>query len=180
MMVDKSPTIGPVNYSDINQAIAHATSFDLYRLQSAIARLLDDPQRITAVKRRIHPGDEVEYFDASENRIVNARLLKFQRTRVLVQNLDDQVEWSIPYYALNIHKAQTTITETVKQGLGRNQVSVGDAVGFLNRDGKEQYGQVIRLNQRTVTLDCSGSKWRVPYSLLFPVLDLEVEPIIEP
>jgi 16S rRNA U1498 N3-methylase RsmE len=168
-----------VNYSDIIQAIARATSFDLYRLQSAIARLLDDPQRITEVRRRIHPGDDVEYFDASGNRVVQARLLKFQRTRVLVQNRDDQEEWSIPYCALNIHKAKTTITETVKAGLGRNQVSVGDTVGFCDRDGRERYGQVTRLNQKTVTLDCGGQKWRVAYSLLFSVIDLDVEPIIE-
>lgn len=162
------------------QAIARATSFDLYRLQSAINRLLDDPQRIMEVKRRIHPGDDIEYFDPAGNRVVQARLLKFQRTRVLVQNRDDHQEWSIPYCALNIHKAKTTITETVPAGLGRNQVAVGDTVGFCDLDGKERYGQVIRLNQKTVTLDCNGHKWRVAYSLLFQVLDLDVESVIEP
>ncbi|MEM9161578.1 MAG: hypothetical protein AAGC54_00725 [Cyanobacteria bacterium P01_F01_bin.4] len=166
-----------MNYSDIVQALDSATGFDLYRLSHAIRRMLDDPRRITEVKRRLHPGDQVEYFDASENRIVKARLLKFQRTRVLVENLEDKEEWSIPYYALNIYGADTSITESVKEGLGRNEVSVGDRVGFFDRDGHERYGLVKRLNPKTVTLDCGGSKWRVAYSFLFKVVDLAAEQV---
>lgn len=166
-----------MNYSDIVKALDSATGFDLYRLSNAIRRMLDDPGRITEVKRRLHPGDQVEYFDTSENRIVKARLLKFQRTRVLVENIEDKVEWNIPYYALNIHGADTSIAENVKEGLGRNEVSVGDRVGFFDRDGNERYGQVKRLNQKTVTLDCGGSKWRVAYSFLFKVVDLGAEQV---
>ena len=164
-----------MNYSEIVRAIDNATGFDLYRLYVAIGRMLDDPKRITEVKRRLHPGDEVEYFDQAENRIVRARLIKFQRTRVLVENLDDHAQWNIPYYALNIHQTDTTITEHVKEGLGRNEVSVGDHVGFFDRDGNERYGQVVRLNPKTVTLDCGESKWRVAYSFLFKVFDLEAQ-----
>jgi hypothetical protein len=166
-----------VNYSDIVKALNQATGFDLYRLYVAIGKMLDEPKRITEVKRRLHAGDQVEYLDASENRIVKARLIKFQRTRVLIENLDDKARWSIPYCALNIYGAETTITENVKEGLGRNEVSVGDYVGFFDREGKERYGQVTRLNQKTVSLDCGGSKWRVAYSFLFKVVDLPDEQV---
>jgi hypothetical protein len=166
-----------MNYSEIVKALNHATGFDLYRLYVAIGNMLDDPKRITEVKRRLHAGDEVEYLEASENRIVKARLIKFQRTRVLVENLNDKARWSIPYCALNIYSADTTITENVKEGLGKNEASVGDYVGFFDREGKERYGQVMRLNQKTVTLDCQGSKWRVAYSFLFKVVDLQDEQV---
>lgn len=137
--------------------------------------MLEDPKRITEVKRRLHAGDTVEYLDPLKNRVVPAKLIKFQRTKVLVENLEDQEKWSIPYYALNIHGADTSITENIKEGLGRNEVAVGDHVGFFDRDGNERYGTVIRLNQKTVTLDCKNQKWRVAYSFLFKVLDLDAE-----
>ena len=137
--------------------------------------MLEDPKRITEVKRRLHAGDTVEYLDPVKNRIIPARLIKFQRTKVLVENLEDGEKWSIPYYALNIHGADTSITENVKEGLGRNEVAVGDQVGFFDRDGNERYCKVIRLNQKTVTLDCNKQKWRVAYSFLFKVLDLDAE-----
>ena len=55
-----------------------------------------------------------------------------------------------------------------REGLGRNEVAVGDTVGFFDRDGNERYGKVTRLNQKkTVTLDCDNGKWRVPYKFLF-------------
>ena len=146
---------------------ADGGSFLLYRLRAAIDRMLDDPKRIREVKRHIHPGEEVEYFEPSENRIIQARLLKFQRTRVIVETLHDQKQWSIPYYALNIHRTDAKIEENTREGLGRNEVSVGDRVGFIDREGYERYGQVTRLNQRTVTLECENNTWRVAYELLF-------------
>lgn len=164
-----------MDYSAIVRAIDHCTGFDLYRLYVAIGKMLEDPKRITEVKRRLHPGDPVEYLDPVKNRVVAAKLIKFQRTRVLVENLEEHEEWSIPYYALNIHGADTGITQNVKEGLGRNEVAVGDQVGFFDRDGNERYGKVIRLNQKTVTLDCNNQKWRVAYRFLFKVLDLEAE-----
>lgn len=137
--------------------------------------MLEDPKRITEVKRRLHAGDTVEYLDPVKNRVVTAKLIKFQRTKVVVENLENQEEWIIPYYALNIYGANATITEDIKEGLGRNEVAVGDHVGFFDRDGNERYGNVIRLNQKTVTLDCNNQKWRVAYSFLFKVIDLDID-----
>ncbi|MBT9318011.1 peptidylprolyl isomerase [Leptothoe spongobia] len=163
-----------MDYSAIVRTIDQCTGFDLYRLYVAIGKMLEDPKRITEVKRRLHAGDTVEYLDPSKNRVVAAKLIKFQRTKVVVKNLEDHEEWIIPYYALNIYGANTIITENVKEGLGRNEVTVGDQVGFFDRDGNERYGKVIRLNQKTVTLDCNHQKWRVAYSFLFKVIDLDV------
>ncbi len=86
-----------MDYSALIQQLQAATGFDLYRLHTAIGRMLDDPERIAEVKRRVHPGDEVGYFDASQNRLVKARLLGFKRTRVVVRNIHDGQEWSLPY-----------------------------------------------------------------------------------
>ena len=167
----KSPGSEKVDYSEIIKEIDQASGFDLYRLRAAIDRMLDDPKRIREVKRHIHPGEEVEYFEPLENRVIKARLLKFQRTQVIVETLQDQKQWSIPYFALNIHRQDVTIEGKTQEGLGRNEVSVEDCVGFIDRDGYERSGKVIRLNQKTVTLECEKGMWRVAYELLFKDAD---------
>jgi hypothetical protein len=56
--------------------------------------------------------------------------------------------------------------------LDKSQVRVGDRVGFESREGEVLYGEVVRLNRKTVTMMVDGGgKWRVAYSLLFPVIE---------
>ncbi len=42
-----------MNYSNIIKELDKATSFDLYRLSSAIDRMLEDPKRQLAVKQAL-------------------------------------------------------------------------------------------------------------------------------
>ena len=167
-----------IDYSTLLEQLTHATAFDLFRLRTALDRMLDEPSRIAQVKQTIRMGDEVEYFDAEGNRSVRARVLRCNRTRVLVKNLDDDVMWKISYCSINTEGASTAIHERPTAGLGRNEVSVGDPIGFLDRDNQEHYGTIIRLNRKTVTVICDAEKtqWRVAYSYLFPVLDAEDTP----
>jgi len=159
-----------MNYSNIISELNTATSFDLYRLESAISLLLDDPKRIIEVKRLLRIGQIIEYFDGSANRSVSARVIKFLRTRLLVENIDDNRRWEIRYYAVNIHQVETKIIDSTKRkGLSKTEISIGDMVGFEDKEFAEQYGHVIRLNQKTVTMNVKGSEWRVSYGLLFKV-----------
>ena len=81
--------------------------------------------------------------------------------------------WLIPYAAINLDGADVDIRERPRQGLGRNEVAIGDRVGFVGRDHQERSGRVVRLNDKTVTLDCAGQQWRVAYSLLHRVVDAD-------
>jgi hypothetical protein len=163
-----------MDYSAILNELDQATGFDLFRLQAAIDRMLDDPARIGELKRLVRVGDEVDYFDPAENRLVPARVLKCGRTRVDVVNLDDGKRWRILYCAINIFEEDVAIAEGRRErGVGRNELSVGDTVGFVDANGALRCGNVVRLNRNTVTLDCRGSKWRVAYSLLSHVIDLD-------
>lgn len=169
-----------MNYSEIMQAIEKATSFDLFRLSVALNRMLDDPQRVQAVKRALKLDQEIEYFDPTENRLTKAKIIKIRRTKIVVENLHDKQRWNIPYYYINTENVDTTITENQK-GLGRNEVKVGDLVGFRSKDGQDKYGKVIRLNKKSVTLDCgNNSQWRVSYSLLFNIVAPDVERLNNP
>ncbi|KIN92336.1 MULTISPECIES: hypothetical protein [Thauera] len=61
--------------------------------------------------------------------------------------------WLIPYAAINPDGADVDIREKPRQGLGRNEVAIGDRVGFVGRDQQVRSGCVIRLDDKTVTLD---------------------------
>jgi hypothetical protein len=165
-----------VDYSAVLEDLQHATPFDLYRLRSALDRMLDDPATIARAKRMVHVGDEVEYFENQENRSVKARVLRCNRTRAVVQNLDDGRKWQVAYTSINTSGVSTAIHERPTTGLGRNEVSVGDRVGFVDRKDREHYGTIVKLNQKTVTLICDDdeiTKWRVSYSYLFRVLSAD-------
>ena len=165
-----------VDYSAVLEDLQHATPFDLYRLRSALDRMLDDPATIARAKRMVHVGDEVEYFEDQENRSVKARVLRCNRTRAVVQNLDDGRKWQVAYTSINTSGVSTAIHERPTTGLGRNEVSVGDRVGFVDRKDREHYGTIVKLNQKTVNLICDDderTKWRVSYSYLFRVLSAD-------
>lgn len=160
-----------MNYTQILEALAEASLFDLYRLNVAIDQQLQDPQRLQAVKAQLRVGQTVEYFDGRENRPIAARVLKLQRTQVDVADLHDGKRWRVPYYMLNLRHVETRLPENRQTGLSRQSLSVGDWVGFVDKDGREHTGQVRKLNPKTASLDCAEGKWRVAYALLFRVLD---------
>jgi hypothetical protein len=165
-----------MNYSEIINALNTASGFDLFRIKSAIDRMLDDPKSIAEIKQHLRIGQEIQYFDPGENRIIRATITAFKRTRVAVQHIEDSARWNIPYYYINIHEINTDITSTDKKsGLQRNEVKVGDKVGFLDRNNIEQYGDVIRLNPKTVTMQCRTGQWRVAYSFLFKVINPDID-----
>ena len=51
--------------------------------------------------------------------------------------------------------------------------ALGDVVGFVDRDQQQRTGQIIRLNDKTVTLQCAQGQWRVAYSFLHRVVDVD-------
>lgn len=55
----------------------------------------------------------------------------------------------------------------------RNEVALGDVVGFVGRDQQQRTGQIIRLNDKTVTLQCNQTQWRVAYSFLHRVVNMD-------
>jgi hypothetical protein len=162
-----------MDYSEIIKALESASTFDLYRLQVAIGHLLTEPKRLQAIKRRLKPGQKIAYFDGDENRLVEARVIKLKQTRLLVRRMDNQELWNIPFYWVNLENVE--IDPPVSSGpvgLDKSQVRVGDRVGFEAREGEILYGEVIRLNRKTVTVVVDGEgQWRVAYSLLFPVIE---------
>jgi len=160
-----------MNFSDVIKSLNQASAFDLYRMQAAIARVLDDPKWLQAIQARIQVGQEVRYFDLQANALKRGKVVELRRKQVVLLDLDEGKTWIMSHAAINLDGADVQIREHKSQGLGRNEVAIGETVGFLDRDQQQRTGKVIRLNDKTVTLQCGGSQWRVAYSYLHRVVD---------
>ncbi|HFQ81498.1 MAG TPA: hypothetical protein ENK33_09030, partial [Desulfobacterales bacterium] len=93
-----------MDFSRIIEELKKASSFDLYRLKAAINQQLGNPDRLSEIKRSLRPGQNISYFDETENRLIEANVIKIMRTRLLVQNVEDQRRWEIPLYYVNLDK----------------------------------------------------------------------------
>ena len=161
-----------MDYELIVSALQKASAFDLYRLQSAIGHLLDDPLCLNAIKRQLRTGMEITYFEPQENRLIPAQVLEIRRTRVAIQELSTGKRWTVPLYMINIEGADTDITPK-KNHVDRLSLKIGDQVGFSGKDGGELFGVVIKLNPKRAKIQTRQGIWAVPYSMLFTIIDGE-------
>jgi small-conductance mechanosensitive channel len=71
--------------------------------------------------------------------------------------------------------------EPVASAAGARAVQRGDTVTFEDRDGRGITGIVVRVNQRTATIGTGdGGTWRVPFHMLWHVLDIRAPRRHEP
>ncbi len=166
-----------MDYSQIINALNHASAFDLYRLRNAIDNMIDEPKRLIAIKARLHLGQTVQWFNPSDNRVYDGTLIKIKQMRAVVSSNHDNRRWDIPLCAINTHHVHTSIEQPHKKGLTKNEIQIGERVGFVDKEGVEHSGEVIRLNQKTVTIVNHEIRmsWRVSYSLLHKVIEIDAK-----
>lgn len=163
-----------MNFSDVLKALNQASAFELYRMRAAIDRVLDEPRWLLAIQSRLRIGESVEYFDSQANTLRRGKILELRRKQAVILDQDGGRRWLIPYVAINLDGADVQIREQPRQGLGRNEIVVGEVVGFVDRNQRQRSGRVIRLNDKTVTLLCGSQQWRVAYCFLHRVVDSAV------
>jgi len=162
-----------MNYSQILEALNRASLFELYRLQQAIRRSLEDPARTRQIKNSLRVGQDIEYFEADENRLIEATIVELKRTKVLVKNRHDGELWNIPFYLINLDRADVAISNSSGK-LDRNSLKVGDKVAFKDRKGNEQFGEVIKLDPKTAGVLVGAMRWKVSYGLLSSIIEGEL------
>lgn len=162
-----------MNFSDVLKALNQASAFELYRMRAAIDRVLDEPRWVQAIHARLQIGLAIEYFDAQANTLRSGKVLELRRKQAVILDQDDGRRWLISYAAINLDGTDVQIREQPRQGLGRNEVAIGDAVGFVDRNQQQRSGRIIRLNDKTVTLLCGQQQWRVAYAYLHRVMDTD-------
>jgi hypothetical protein len=161
-----------MDFNLILSELQQASTFELFRLQAAIGKLLDDPARLIAIKRELRTGMEITYFDDQGNRLIPARLLEIRKTRAAVQDLETGKRWSIPLHIINLDNRETDI-KPMQRGVDRLSLQIGDTVGFTGREGQELFGTIIKLNPKRAKIQTDSGVWAVPYSMLFTVIDGE-------
>ena len=162
-----------VNYSRIINELHQASIFDLYRLSVAIRNEMEQPKRIKEIQRSLKVGQYISYYDRVNNKLHKARLLGKNPKYAVILDLEDNSQWKIPYFFLNLQDVDIQIQQDEGKQLDKNALAVGDIVKFTY-DDQNHIGKIIRLNFKTVTLIATnGRQWRVSYSLLTKVVDVQ-------
>ena len=157
-----------------------ASSLELFQLNTLIERMLADPRRIIAVRTNMHLGQTVRFLDWRDGQMRNGRVVAMGDAKVTLHEEGTRVEWKLPYTA--VEPPQTTGSTAAKPlqpkaaaqlKPGRDDFRCGEKVSFEDKYLKTQVGTVVRINQRTATVDTGdGHSWRVGFPLLRHVLDI--------
>jgi hypothetical protein len=165
-----------MDYTTILQELNKASLFDLHRLQSAIYQELLNPMRIEQIKTQLKTGQSISYFDPQSNSLIDAVILKIQRTRCLVRNVKDQKSWNLPFYYLNLDNIDADIQPAKNAvGIPKSSLKIGAKVGFKDKENNDLFGEVIRLNPKRATVKINEHcRWLVNYKHLFYVIEGEL------
>lgn len=164
-----------ISLDDLRQA----HSAELYRLYLTIGKMLEDPQRVLQVRQRLHLGMNVNYVaDDPFGPPCQGRVIELRTTYAVVQDHATGRRWSVLYAAIvpDVASAQPQPEPAPPPPpcVRREEFFVGDTVGFTDKHLRERIGTIVRLNQKTASIACSGTEghWRVSYSLLRRIVDI--------
>jgi len=162
-------------------ALPQASSLDLYRLEWAIRRLHSEPKRIIAIRSRLNLGMTVRFFCAQDGAMHLGRVVALRDRDLTIDDSAQHCRWSgVPYAAIDVDAGPDDTVEifdaarsrTTPRRPGRADFKIGDNVTFIDRDQHLRLGRIVRLNQKTASIECDNGNWRVSYALLQRVVDV--------
>lgn len=168
-----------MNDPKLIEALSNASNLELFQLSAVIDRMLQDPRRILAVRSKLHLGQTVRFVDWRDAQMRSGRIVMLKDTQAIIHDLHERKEWKLPYAAIEppagpsqpVQPAESAErVQAVKPG--RNDFRCGERVSFQDRYLQNQIGTIVRINQRTATVDCGTESWRVPFAALRHVLDV--------
>ncbi|WP_454743929.1 hypothetical protein [Cupriavidus necator] len=165
---------------DIPDALRLAPSADLYRLYLTIGRMINDPKRILEVRRHLHIGMTVGYVaDDIAQPVRRGRILELRQTQAVVQDTTSGRHWILPYAAVLAEPTSAAqqpphASPPPPPRAQRADFRVGDTVSFTDQHLRERIGTIVRINQKTASIECDPNEghWRVSFALLRKVVDL--------
>lgn len=162
-------------------ALGQASSLQLYRLQAILRRMITDPKRVIEIRRQLHLGQMVRYFDLESDRMREARVVEMKDKEILVQDQATLRHWRLAYAAVEppvsgqsdvADSAASTMPATAPKA-GREDFQRGQKVAFEDKHLRTQVGVITRINQRTASIDTGdGLLWKVSFGLLRHVVDV--------
>lgn len=163
-----------MNFSDVLTALNDASAFELYRLRAAIDVMIANPARMQAIQSTLQIGQSIEYFEPRVNAKRSGRILELRRKAAVIIDREDGKRWLIEYASIDLGGVDVKIKQSAQRGLNRNEIAVGEIVGYIDRNGKQRSGQVTRLNEKTASLNVNGQQWRVAYCFLHRVVEAQI------
>ena len=157
--------------------LRHAASIDLYELNLIVNQLLADPARILEVRRHLHQGATVNFFDHRINALAPGRVIELRQKDLRIQDERTRAQWILPYAAVLIDPAQKVASLTphvppVQAPIPPTAFNIGDTVTFTDKYLREHVGTVIRINTKTLSVQCNDSTWRVTPRILRKLIDV--------
>jgi hypothetical protein len=155
--------------------LRNAPSIDLYQLNLMVNQLLADPVRILEIRRHLHLGASVMFFDHRSNALTPGRVTELRQKDVCVQ--EDGLhrrQWILPYAAIAIESGTGNAHPAPPPQAPVNApvYNVGDTVAFTDKYFREHVGTITRLNDKTVSIQCDGERWRVTRRILRKIIDV--------
>jgi len=162
----------------IIDSLNRASSLELFQLSTLIERMLADPRRIIAVRTNMHMGQTVRFLDWRSGQMRNGRVVAMGDAKVTLHEEGSRNERKLPYTAIEpphggaaAPSPPPAVPPQMKPG--RGDFRCGEKVSFEDKYLQTQVGTVVRINQRTATVDTGdGHSWRVGFPLLRHVLDI--------
>ena len=168
----------PMQDSALIDALSQATSLELYQLSALVERLITDPRRIVAVRKDLHLGQLVRFYDGSRDTMREGRIVEMRDAQVTLHDTQQPVQWKLPYAAIEPPQSdaqprpQTPPTPAAPPTPTRADFARGDKVSFTERHLQTHVGTITRSNPKTATVDTGEASWSVPYGHLRQVLDV--------
>ena len=167
----------PMQDAVLIDALNHATSLELYQLAALIEPLMTDPRRIVALRKDLHLGQVVRFYDARRDRMLLGQVVDLRDTQLTLRGKEVGGEWKLPYAAVEPPQPGVkpqpapppapSVARPTRADFRR-----GDKVSFTDRHLQVHVGVITRCNPKTASVHSDGAAWGVPYGGLRPVLDV--------
>jgi hypothetical protein len=161
------------------EVLQHASNLQLFQLNSVIERMLADPRRIVQVRKDLHLGQTVRFMDWRDGRMRVGKIIAMKDTQLAVHEDGSRSSWTVPYTAVEppapgaTRPAAAAPEPPSAPRAGRNDFRCGEKVAFEDKHLNTIVGTIVRINQRTATIDPGdGMSWRVGFALLRHVVDV--------
>lgn len=169
----------PMQDAALIDALHQATSLELYQLGALVERLSSDPRRIIAIRRDLHLGQIVRFYDARRDVMREGRIVDMHDAQLTLNGTQEARQWKLPYAAIE-PPAPGAVRPPASQPSPspappkptRADFTRGDKVSFTDRHLNPHLGTLTRCNPKTATVDAEGGSWSVPYAMLSHVIEI--------
>lgn len=162
------------------EVLGRASSLELFQLNAVIERMLADPKRVLAVRKELHLGQQVRFMDWRDGSMRAGTVVELKDKQLTIHEAGTRSSWALPYAAVEPPRDGATKTgpepqpqPPVAPKATRNDFRCGEKVAFEDKYLNTVVGTIVRINQRTATVDPGdGTTWRVAFGLLRSVVDI--------